>query len=89
MSVIGTLLTGISIVLSLFLIGVVSRSIRKFHTPIFKYIMGVFIIILLDSIFSFVSIFFFRKILLYVPFVYILSDLVVLLLFYGAIIRGR
>lgn len=84
-----TALTGISAVLSVFLIAVVARSLSKFHSPIFRYLLGAFAVIFLDSVFTIFSIFLFKGMKEYVPFVYIASDLVILLLFYGAVIKGR
>lgn len=83
------LFTGISLVLSVFLIAVASRTMSKFHSPIFKYLLYVFVILFLNSVFTILTVFIFRKLEPYDLYVYIISDLIILLLFYGVIAKGR
>ncbi len=84
-----TAITGISLVLSAFLIAVASRTISRFHSPIFKYLLVVFVILLFDSAYTILSILVLFHLKAYDTVVYIVSDLVILLLFYAAIIKGR
>ncbi len=84
-----TAITGVSLVLSIFLIAVVTRTISRFHSPIFRYILAVFIIILIDSLAVIISIFAFPGLRQITSLLYITSELVILLLFYAAVVKGR
>lgn len=84
-----TAITGISVVLSIFLIVVAARTVSKFRSPIFKYLLVIFTLLLFDSLYTIVSILLFQSIRSSVLFVYIITDLIVLLLFYAVIARGR
>lgn len=84
-----TAIAGISLVLSVFLIAVAIRTISKFHSPIFKYLLVVFVILLLDSAYTIMSILLFPALKTYDMITYIVSDFFILILFYAAVIKGR
>lgn len=84
-----TAITGISLVLAIFLIAVTARTISRFHSPIFKYLLAVFVILLLDSAYTVLSILLFPALRTYDAVIYIISDFFILILFYAAIAKGR
>lgn len=84
-----TAITGISVVLSIFLIAVSARTISRFKSPIFRYLLFVFILILFDSLYTIITILLLPNLRSSTVVVYIVSDLIILLLFYAVIARGR
>ena len=81
-------LSGLGLVLSIFLIIVTSRAYGRSRVKLFGYLIGVFTITLLDSL-----LFIVEGLTLYVPpistlDVFLASEVVILVLFYFGAVRG-
>ncbi|MEM0155916.1 MAG: hypothetical protein QW597_04875 [Thermoplasmataceae archaeon] len=85
----GIIVSGISIVISIFLITVSLKGARKTGSPGILYVGIAFVIILLDNVIytlSSLEILFSSQI--FIP-AFLVSDLIILLFFYMGAIRGR
>lgn len=89
MSFIISFFSAVNLVLSVFLLIVILRAIRKFRVSLFYFILGGFIVILVDSVASILSIFVIRNINSYILALYILSEFVLLLIFYTGTMQRR
>lgn len=81
-------LSGLSVVLSLFILAVSIRAYRRSGIRLFAYLMIVFIVILFDSILYTLSGFIFVQFPLSFDDIFLISDVVILLLFYFGAVRG-
>jgi|YelNatPaOPRAMG01_1025707.scaffolds.fasta_scaffold00236_11 hypothetical protein len=82
-------IAAVSIVLSIFMITVTFRASRRAGVRIFKYLAASFILILITNLFVVVNLFYPAYFgILIIP-AFIVTDLLILLLFYSGILRGN
>lgn len=82
------LIAGLSIVLSVFLLGVIRRVSRRRRVKILSYIGGVFAVILVSNIFFVLQVFSIIPFTGYEVTFLLLVELLILILFYMGIVRG-
>ncbi|GEM_PF-6325191 len=82
-------IAGISLVVSPFMIAIGSKVVRRFKSTIFKLLLASFIIIFLTALYVIISIFVAPQLEPYLIVIYSISELILLLLFYGATVKGR
>lgn len=81
-------LTGISVILAAFLLAVGIRAYRKSGMRMFLFILLVFLIILLDGVILIISGFGVFTLPVSNTAVLMISDVIILLLFYYGVVRG-
>ena len=81
-------LTGISVILAAFLLAVGIRAYRKSGMRMFLFILLVFLIILLDGVILLISGFGVFTLPVSNTAVLMISDVIILLLFYYGVVRG-
>jgi len=82
------LLAGVSVVLSIFMMLVTIRAVRKGGMRIFKYLAGSFALILVTNAIVIFDLFYPAILSSLVVPGFIIADLLILLLFYSGIVRG-
>ena len=85
---IGIFITGISIVVSIFLLAVTYKSLKRSSVKIFYYLFIVFGIILIANVYMLLQVFGIVPYFVADVTVLLFADLVILLLFYFGIVRG-
>ncbi len=85
---IAVLISGISIVLSVFMLGVMRRVTRRKRVKILSYIGGVFIVILVSNIIFILQVFTVLPLSGYEVTFFLAAELIILVLFYAGIVRG-
>ena len=85
---IGIFITGISIVVSIFLLAVTYKSLKRSNVKIFYYLFIVFGIILIANAYMLLQVFGIVPYFVADVTVLLFADLVILLLFYFGIVRG-
>lgn len=85
---IAILISGISIVFSVFLLGVARRVLRRRKVRILTYIAAVFVVILLSNILFVLQVFHVIPIPGYELTIFLAVELIILVLFYAGIVRG-
>ncbi len=81
-------LTGISVILAAFLLAVGIRAYRKSGMRMFLFILLVFLVILLDGVILIISGFGVFTLPISNTAVLMISDVIILLLFYYGVVRG-
>lgn len=82
------LISGLSIVLSVFLLGILKRVTRRRKARIFSYIAGVFLVILASNVIFVLQVFTLIPFTGYEVTFLLATELLILILFYLAIVRG-
>lgn len=89
MPFINSFFSAANLVIGLFLVLVVVRAIRKFQVSMFYFILAAFIVVIIDSILSIISIFVLKSLTSTILSVYILSEFALLLIFYLGTVQRR
>ncbi len=82
------LISGLSVVLSVFLLGVIRRVSRRRKAKILSYIGGVFVVILLSNVIFILQVFTLIPFTGFEVTILLGVELLILILFYAAIMRG-